>query len=334
MLGPGYETLGGNHVNPMDRLDPELVGPLEGIMEATGGGFDLTDIPGTRAMVDGMLSGVNAEAPPLPGVDIEDCLAPSHEASVEVPVRIYRPSGITAPVPVLLWMHPGGFVIGSVEMDHLTARQLASDLGCAVVSVNYRLAPEHPYPAPLEDCYGVLQWLGANADELGFDASRIAIGGASAGGGLAAGLALLTRDRGGVAPIFQLLVYPGLDDSNTEPASDTVPENLFWSRESTRIGWNAYLQGKQGSPDVPAYAAPIRATELEGLPDAFIAVGTADMLLTENIDYAERLSAAGAKVELRVYPGAFHAFESFAPMARVSQAFAADRSAALGRAFG
>lgn len=318
----------------MDRLDPELVGPLEGIMEATGGGFDLSDIPATRAMINGMLSGVNAEAPPLAGVDIEDLSAPSHEADIEVPIRIYRPSGAEGPVPVLLWMHPGGYVIGSIEMDHLTARQLAKDLGCAVVSVNYRLAPEHPYPAPLEDCYGVLQWLGTNASQLGIDATRIAIGGASAGGGLAAGLALLTRDRGGVAPIFQLLVYPGLDDSNIEPASDTLPDNLFWSRESSRIGWSAYLDGKQASPDVPAYAAPIRASDLQGLPDAFIAVGTADMLMAENIDYAERLSAAGAKVELRVYPGAFHAFESFAPMARVSQEFAADRSAALERAFG
>lgn len=317
----------------MDRLDPELVGPLEGLMEATGG-FDLTDIPATRAMVDGMLSGVNAEAGTLPGVDIEDRNVPSHESGVEVPIRIYRPSAASAALPVLLWMHPGGFVIGSIEMDHLTAMSLAKDLGCAVVSVNYRLAPEHPYPAPLEDCYGALQWAGANAAEFGFDASRIAVGGASAGGGLAAGLALLARDRGGVMPMFQLLIYPGLDDSNIEPASATLPDNLFWSRSASRIGWNAYLNGKAASADVPAYAAPIRATDMSGLPDTFIGVGTADMLLDENVAYAERLAAAGAKVELRVYPGAFHAFEGFAPQARVSQEFAADRSQALRRAFG
>ena len=134
--------------------------------------------------------------------------------------------------------------------------------------------------------------------------------------------------------MFQLLIYPGIDDSNIEPASDTVPENLFWSREATRIGWNAYLNGKEASPDTPEYAAPIRATDLSSLPDTFIGVGTADMLLAENIDYAERLSAAGAKVELRVYPGAFHAFEGFAPAARVSQEFVADRTEALRRAFG
>jgi acetyl esterase/lipase len=317
----------------MDRLDPELVGPLEGLMEATGG-FDLRDIPATRAMVDGMLSTVNAEAGNVAGVEFEDLSVPSSEAGVAVPVRVYRPADTSAPLPVLLWIHPGGFVIGSIEMDHLMVMHLSKDLGCAVVSVNYRLAPEHPYPAALDDCYGVLQWIGSQANAPRFDAARIAVGGASAGGGIAAGLALLARDRGGVAPMFQLLIYPGIDDSNIEPASETVPENLFWSRAASRIGWNAYLNGKAGAADIPAYAAPIRATDFSGLPDAFIGVGTADMLLDENVAYAERLAAAGARVELRVYPGAFHAFEGFAPEARVSREFAADRSNALKRAFG
>jgi len=319
-------------MDPYDRLDPELVAPLKGLMEATGGGFDLSDIPATRAMVTGMLAGVIAEAPPTPGVEIADRLAPSHEPGVEVPVRIYRPRDAGGPLGALLLMHPGGYVIGSPAMEELTARRLADELGIAVVSVDYRLAPEHPYPAAVEDCYGALRWLGREAANLGIDPDRIAVGGASAGGGLAAAVCLMTRDRGGIAPVFQLLIYPAIDDKNIEPASDSVPENLFWTREAARIGWTAYLGGRQASNDVPEYAAPLRASDLAGLPPAFIGVGTADMIIDESIAYAERLAAAGVEVELRVYPGAFHAFDSFAPMSRVARTFSAERDAALVRA--
>jgi acetyl esterase/lipase len=320
-------------VDPFDRLDPELVEPLRNLMEATGGGFALTDIPGTRAMVDGMLAAVNAEAPPIPGVEVADLTASHPESDSDVPVRVYRPGNQKQPLPALLWMHPGGFVIGSIEMDDQMARQLAKDVGCVIVSVNYRLAPEHPYPEPLEDCYAVLKCLGSNAATLNIDADKIAVGGASAGGGLAAGLTLLARDRGGFRPSFQLLIYPALDDSNIEPASDTVEENLFWSRDNSRIGWDAYLNGKAATANVSEYAAPARATDLSDMPDTFIAVGTADMLMAENIAYAEKLSAAGSRVELRVYPGGFHAFDAFAPMSRVAGELAADRRAALERAF-
>jgi acetyl esterase/lipase len=314
-------------------LDPELVEPLENVMAATGGGFNLRDIPGTRAMVAGMVEAIKAEVPPIEGVESVDAVASVDGSEADVPVRIYRPTGARGPLPALLWMHPGGYVIGSIELDDLMARQLAKDVGCAVVSVEYRLSPEYAYPEPLEDCYTALQWLGANAAKLDIDSKKIAVGGASAGGGLAAGLALLARDRNGVRPCFQLLIYPSINDYNIEQASETVPENLFWSRENMLIGWRAYLGNKQATVGVPHYAAAHRATDVSGLPPAHIAIGALDMFVPDCLNYAERLIAVGVPTGLHVYPGAFHAFDAFAPMAQVSQQFVADRNAALRRAF-
>lgn len=318
-----------------DRLDPELVEPLDGLMEATGGGFSLNDIPATRAMVDAMVAAMKAEAPPIEGVAREDLRVPSASAgkATDVPIRVYRPEGAAPPLPTLIWMHGGGFVLGGIELDDLMCAQLAKDVGCAVVSVEYRLAPEHPYPAALEDCRGVLRWAARDAAEAGLDGRRIAVGGGSAGAGLAAGLTLLARDEDDVMPCFQLLVYPAINDRKIEPASESVPENLFWSRENTRRSWEAYLGGRQGTDDVEVYAAPARATDLSGLPPAYISVGSLDMFLPDCVDYAERLIAAGVDSELHVYPRAFHAFDAFAPMAGVSQRFVADRDEALLRAF-
>jgi len=322
-------------IDMRDRLDPELVEPLDGLMAATGGGFSLDDIPATRAMVDAMVAAVKAEVPPIGGVDREDLRVPSASRgrATDVPIRVYRPTDAGKPLPALVWMHGGGYVLGGIELDDLMCAQLAKDVGCAVISVEYRLAPEHPYPAALEDCRGALQWAARNAAAAGLDAKRIAIGGGSAGAGLAAGLTLLVRDEGDVMPCFQLLVYPAINDRNIEPASAKVPENLFWSRENTRRSWEAYLAGRQATADVEPYAAPARAKDLSGLPPAFISVGSLDMFLPDCVDYAGRLIAAGVDSELHVYPRAFHAFDAFAPMAGVSQRFVADRDEALRRAF-
>ena len=314
------------------RLDPELVEPLENIMAASGG-FKLHDLPATRALVDGLVTAVKSQAPPIEGVVTEDLEIPGPAGAPDVGVRIYRPVDRSGPLPALVWMHPGGWVLGNIELDDLLTRQLAKDVECAVVSVEYRLAPEHPYPAALEDSYAVLKWIAASGETAWLDRARIAVGGGSAGGNLAAGLALLARDRGDVGLCLQLLIYPSLDDRNTAQVGPGVPENPFWSRENALISWRAYLEGRQGGDDVPIYAAPARARDLTRLAPAFIAVGGVDMFLPETVDYAVRLTDAGVGTELHVYPGAFHAFDSFAPMSRVAAQFAADRNNALARAF-
>jgi acetyl esterase/lipase len=320
-------------MDPKQRLDPELVAPLEAVMTGTGGGFNLHDLAGMRAMVDAMVSGVKAQAPVIAGVEATDLEAPGPKGAPPVAVRLYRPSDVRDALPALVWMHPGGWVLGTLELEDLMARELAKNVRCAVVSVEYRLAPEHPYPAALEDCYSVLKWLAANGKKQGIDTRRIAAGGSSAGANLAAGLALLARDRGEVPLSFQMLVYPALDDRNLAQVGPNVPENLFWSRENMRMSWQAYLENRQATADVPVYAAPTRARDLSRLPPAFIAVGGLDMFLDECLAYGARLTAAGVNTEVHVYPGAFHAFDAFAPLARVTQRFVADRNNALTRAF-
>jgi acetyl esterase/lipase len=233
---------------------------------------------------------------------------------------------------VILYLHGGGYVMGSFEMDDAKFDRYCQDFGCVGVSVEYRLAPEHPFPAPVEDCYAALEWTHAQAAELGIDPTRIAVGGASAGGGLAAGLVLLARDRGDVPVAFQWLIYPMLDDRNRTPSSHAITDRRVWNREANLFGWRAYLGREPGSERVSPYAAPARATELSNLPPAYIPVGSQDLFLDEAADYALRLARAGVPVELHVYPGAFHGSELFAPAAALSRRMVADRVAALKRA--
>jgi acetyl esterase/lipase len=226
-------------------------------------------------------------------------------------VRLFRPAGVPEPAPALLWIHGGGYVMGSAQQDDALCRRLCRKLGITVASVEYRLAPEHPYPTPLEDCYSALTWL---AGLPAVDPGRVAIGGASAGGGLAAALALLARDRGDIAPAFQLLVYPMLDDRSSEAA--TNPNIRLWSPRSNQFGWTAYL----GNAD-PQVAVPARREDLSGLPPAWIGVGSNDLFHDEDLAYAERLKNAGVPCEVEVVPGAFHGFNLVVPKAQVSQRF-------------
>lgn len=313
------------------RLDPELAAPFETWLKATKGGINLHDIPAARKTMDELAAAQMAKAQPIEGVSSTDKRVPGPAGAPDVFVRIYQPTDRPATLPALLWIHGGGYVLGSVERDDLLAKHLAKVGQCVVASVEYRLAPEHPFPAPVEDCYAALKWLSSHSAELGVNQSRIAIGGASAGGGLAAGLALLTRDRAEVKVDFQLLIYPMIDDRNIAPASTTLPDTLVWTRENNLMGWRALLGREPGGADVSPYAAASRATDLRGLPPAYIPVGDLDLFLDENITYAQRLLAAGVPTELHVYPGAFHGFNGFVPGAAISRRFNTDRDNALKR---
>ncbi|BBX19226.1 alpha/beta hydrolase [Mycolicibacterium duvalii] len=238
-----------------------------------------------------------------------------------VEVRLHRPARATGTGPALLWIHGGGYVIGDAAQDDVLCRRFADELGATVVAVNYRLAPEHPYPTPLEDCYTALRWMRALP---AVDPARVAIGGASAGGGLAAALALLARDRGEIDVAAQLLVYPMLDDRTVERTDLDHPGHRLWNQSSNKFGWSAYL--KDADRDV---AVPARRTDLAGLPPAWIGVGTLDLFHDEDVAYAQRLRDASVRCEVMIVDGAFHGFDGIAPKASVSRKFFASQCALL-----
>jgi acetyl esterase/lipase len=234
-----------------------------------------------------------------------------HVVSIDprVVVRVHRPKGVDGPLPCIYSIHGGGYVLGSYDMDDAKFDRQCGHFPCVGVSVEYRLAPETPYPGPLDDCYAGLRWTYEHAAELGIAPDRIGISGVSAGGGLAAALALLARDRGEVPVAFQLLECPMLDDRQVTSSSrlDGLP---IWSREANEFGWRSYLGDRYGG-DVPAYAAAARATDLAGLPPALVIVGGADGFRDEDIEYALRLNQAGVPTELHVLPGAPHGVQMF-----------------------
>lgn len=221
----------------------------------------------------------------------------------------------------VLYLHGGGMIYSLAETApayDAVVRTYVAATGVPMLLVDYRVAPEHPDPTPVEDCYAALCWLAENAAALGVDPARLAVAGDSAGGGLAAGVTLLARDRGGPALAAQLLIYPMLDDRTTAPDPQLPPEMLTWTYEDNITGWGALLGDRAGGDDVSIYAAPARAQDLAGLPPTYIDVGDLDIFRAENIAYAARLSAAGVPTELHLYPGCPHAFEGLAPTAEVS----------------
>jgi triacylglycerol lipase len=303
-------------VHLRDRLHPEVAQAIQHIP------FDEV----TAEILPSLRAATSMALPLSDAVERTDHLVPGDP---EVPMRVHRAKGADGVLPCLYSIHGGGYVIGTYAMDDPLFDELCPKLGVVGVSVEYRLAPETPYPGPLEDCYRGLRWTYEHAEALGIDPDGIGITGVSAGGGLAAALALLARDRGEVPVAFQLLDSPMLDDRQITMSSrqDGLP---VWSRPSNTFGWKSYLGDLYGKDEVPATAAPARATDLTGLPPAFICVGAVDGFRDEDIDYALRLNDAGVPTELHVYPGACHGFQ-IARDAPVTKQCMRDREEWLGR---
>lgn len=309
-------------------VDPELLPGLDAFPA-----FELSDsaLQAMRAALSGIIP--SRERYARADVSIESRTIPGPPGGPDVPVIVYRPLTAARPAPVFLHIHGGGYVLGSADDCGAGNVRTAAELGCLVVSVDYRLAPETIAPGAVEDCYAALRWLHRDAKALGADSRRIAVGGESAGGGLAAALALYARDRGEIPICFQMLIYPMLDD-RTAVRSETNPHvgEFVWTRAANAFGWRSLLGTEPGGAAVPRYAAAARAESLAGLPPAYISVGALDLFLEEDLEYARRLLAAGVPTELHVFPGAYHGFE-LAPQAALSIAAEKERRDALARGF-
>jgi acetyl esterase len=287
---------------------------------------DLTDLASARKAAAERAAAVPVD---MAGVDVTE-----HRISGGIGVRLYRPeSAASSNHGAILHAHGGGFVMCDLESSHARNTELARELGVPLLSVDYRLAPEHPFPAAIEDTYAALQWLATEASAMGADPARIALHGMSAGAGLVAGVALLARDRGGPAPCFQYLGIPVLDDRQSTGSIRRFTDTPVWDAAKAAISWTAYLgPGTPGTPNVSPYAAPARATDLSGLPPAYISVMEFDPLRDEGIGYAKALLAAGVTVELHLFPGTFHGASTAAPDAAIVRREHAEETAVLATA--
>ena len=288
---------------------------------------------------------INTETLPImrsalaaPGPELSDGVIrsivhiPGAAGSPQIALRVHRPARATGALACLVWMHGGGLVMGVAGMDDARFDVWCARHNMMAVSIEYRLAPETPFPGPIDDCYAGLQYVADHAVDLGIDPSRVGVGGASAGAGLAAALTLMARDRGGPTISSQLLVYPMIDDRQiTVSSSWDVP---IWPASSNTFGWTSYLGEAKGTDGASAYAAPARATDLSGLPPAIIVVGGLDGFVDEDLDYARRLNSAGVSVEFHLYPGAPHGFDALAPASAPAAQLNLDVERWLDRHFG
>ena len=280
-------------------------------------------IPSTPVLLPALRWGVKAMTPTRPpaGTTASERHIPGPPGAPDLRVVVYERAGRTRGGPALLWIHGGGYLLGVPEMDAPVFARILDRLDVAIVAIDYRLAPEHPFPAPLDDCHAAWQWIVQQAEALGIDPARIAIGGASAGGGLAAALVQRVIDQGPAAPAAQILVYPMLDNGTAALDREDGRGELLWTPAANRRGWSAYLAHAPGAPDDRAYAVPARRKELGAMPPTWIGVGSLDLFHDEDVAYAGRLSAAGVDCTLEVVDGAYHGFDVFAPDAPMSVRF-------------
>jgi acetyl esterase/lipase len=297
--------------------------------------FEITTatLPAIRERMSTPPPGAPDPAELFPGVTRTEHVIPGLDGDPDVGILWYEPADRATPAPCMVWIHGGGFIIGSAANEDLLCRRMAAQAGAVVASVDYRLAPETQAPGSVHDCYAALRWVHENAESLGVDTARVAIGGVSAGGGLAACLAILARDRGEFAVSFQLLIYPMLDD-RTASTADPGPYvgEFIWTPASNRFGWASLLGGEPGGAGISPYASAARVESVDGLPPSYISVGSLDLFAEEDIEYARRLLRAGIPTELHVYPGGYHGF-NMAPTARITVAHFRDMIGALDRHF-
>jgi acetyl esterase/lipase len=312
-----------------DRIDPESHEGLKVLLDAMPGGLNgIAEIGARRQKLQDVISAMTAHIEPNPNVATEDRTVARPEGAPDVPVRIYRNVNAEGPTPGVFYIHGGGMIMGDLSMGELSVIRMCEVTGATFVSVDYRLAPEHPYPAAVEDCFAALSWMDANRGDIGVRPGALSIVGASAGGGLTIATSLVARDRGGPEVGFQMPFYPMIDDRNETPSSHEITDIGIWDRAGNIEAWGWYL----GARKADGYAAPARATDLSNLPPTYMDVGTLDLFRDENIAFSQRLVQAGVPVEFHLWPGAFHASETFAPGAALSQRIWATRLAALTKA--
>ena len=311
------------------RIEPGTLAMLDRLAR-----WDLTSVATLRASYAAVGA---APVPPDPRVRRADAVIPGVDGRPDVSVRWYRPVGAEDTLPCLLWLHGGGYIMGTLDENDDRLDLMVIELGCAVVSVDWRLAPEHPYPEGLDDAETVWRRIIEDPATFGVDADRLVVGGASAGAGLAAALCLRLREIGVPQPVLQMLIYPMLDDRELTAsirASEDPGHWGLWHLAANRLCWAAYLGSLAGSDgEVPPTAAPSRAEDLSALAPAFLAIGDVDAFLDENLDYAARLSNAGVPTELHVYPGVIHGGFSARPSTPRTTQLLRDVYGALGAVF-